>query len=102
MDIKNTSVVNQLKALMPSKTADEGTKKMAQASGFEIRSSFMEFRLDLFEKSNDNFATQSGLSHLINNLLHLRFNKEKVLSTTQRNCSLETLYVGFFDLPYGM
>ena len=66
MDIKGSALVNQLKNLLPGRSATAGSKKVEQYSGHAMSALFSEFKLFSVEQANDNFATQSGLAHLIN------------------------------------
>ena len=56
---------------------------MEQSSAFAINSRFSEFKIELFDISSDNFSTQSGLAHLINNsdfdIASLQYNGRSIL-----------------------
>ncbi len=67
MNVNGLGAVNQLKSLFPDKSDGATGKKMDEGAVIALRSHLSEFKMDLFEKTSDNFATQSGLAHLINN-----------------------------------
>lgn len=77
MDIKSTGPIKPLKSLFPDKSSS-GPKKMEPDSVLAIRTRLNEMKVEILAESKDNFATQSGLSYLINN-------KEFDVSTLQYN-----------------
>ena len=87
MSIQPYASINQIKDPFFRQSSPLGGKdKAGHESIIETTSCFSEFRIDILGKSNENFATQSGLFHLINNtdfdVSQLRHNGRSILDLT--------------------
>ena len=87
MKVQPYASINQSKdSLFHQPSPLGGKDKAGHESILKITSRFSEFRIDILGKSNKNFATQSGLSHLINNtdfdVSQLQHNGRSILDLT--------------------
>ena len=102
MKINPTNIVNRFKTLFPGKSGDSAAKRVDQGSTSSLSSRFAELKLDLFEKSNDNFSIQSGLAHLINNsdfdIASLQYEGRSILDLSQAEAADLVSEEGFYGV----
>lgn len=68
MTIQAYGKIEQLKTLTVEQTKKNSTDKTTQMAGTGSRKThFTQFRLEITQESKNNFLTQNGLQHLINN-----------------------------------